>query len=163
MTAFALRPALEHDLVLAYEITKDAMRAYVEETWSEWNENEQLQKHQANFDPATHRIVLFKGAEAGLLVTEEEPEFLWLVKLYLFRAFRNQGLGSALLAQVVTEANAIEKSVRLRVLRANTAAQRFYTRHGFKVVGEEPERLFMVRTRGDAKPLVQADPLRQAL
>jgi ribosomal protein S18 acetylase RimI-like enzyme len=32
----------------------------------------------------------------------------------------------------------------------NTGAQRFYLRHGFKVVGEEPERLFMVRPLGEA-------------
>jgi ribosomal protein S18 acetylase RimI-like enzyme len=33
--------------------------------------------------------------------------------------------------------------VRLRVLKVNTAAQRFYVEHGFRVESETPERVFM--------------------
>jgi len=150
MTDFALRPATKDDLELTYEITRDAMRPYVEATWGEWNEEDQLLKHRANFEPSTTRLVLVGEKEVGLLSTEHEPQFLWLVKLYLLAAFRNQGLGSALLGIVVSEAEEVQKPVRLRVLRANMSAKRFYLRHGFAVVGEEPERYFMVRSRGEA-------------
>ena len=150
MPSFLKRPASNADLQLTFEITKDAMLGYVEQTWGAWNEEEQREKHQQNFVPDTHRVLLVNNAEAGLLVTELEPEYVWLVKLYLFEQFRNQGLGSAVLQQVIEEANALGKSVRLRVLRVNTAAQRLYARHGFQVVGEEPERIFMVRKHGDA-------------
>jgi ribosomal protein S18 acetylase RimI-like enzyme len=150
MTDFALRPATKDDLALTYEITRDAMRPYVEATWGEWNEEDQLLKHQANFEPSTTRLVLIGGKEAGLLSTEHEPQFLWLVNLYLLATFRNQRLGSALLGIVVSEAEEVQKPVRLRVLRANMSAKRFYLRHGFAVVGEEPERYFMVRSRGEA-------------
>jgi ribosomal protein S18 acetylase RimI-like enzyme len=148
MPAFLLRQATEDDLALGYEITRDAMRMYVEATWGPWKDEEQFAKHTANFDSATHRLVLSEGKEVGLVTTEIEPEFVWLVKLYLFSHARNQGLGSAVLARVIAEANALEKAVRLRVLRVNTPAQRLYVRHGFSVVGEEPDRLFMVRPRG---------------
>lgn len=125
------------------------MRVYVEAAFGPWKEEEQLAKHTANFDPETHRVVLAGGKVVGFVATEIEPEFVWLVKLYLFSHSRNQGLGSALLAQVISEANAMGKAVRLRVLRVNESAQRLYARHGFSVVGEEPDRLFMVRPRGE--------------
>ncbi|MFN7881843.1 MAG: GNAT family N-acetyltransferase [bacterium] len=150
MTGFSLRQAGKDDLALTYSITEDAMRPYVEATWGKWDEEDQLEKHRANYTPETCRIVVQDGRPVGLLAVEQEPEFLWLVKLYLLSAARNRGLGSSLLAQVVHEATAVAKPIRLRVLRANTAAQRFYLRHGFKVVGEEPERLFMVRPLGEA-------------
>jgi GNAT superfamily N-acetyltransferase len=150
MTDFALRPATKDDLELTYEITRDAMRPYVEATWGEWNEGDQLLKHQANFEPSTTRLVLVGGKESGLLSTEHEPQFLWLMKLYLLATFRNQGLGSALLGIVVSEAEEVQKPVRLRVLRANMSAKRFYLRHGFALVGEEPERYVMVRSRSEA-------------
>jgi ribosomal protein S18 acetylase RimI-like enzyme len=147
MTDFALRPATKGDLELTYEITRDAMRPYVVATWGEWNEEDQLLKHRANFEPSTIRLVLVGGKEAGLLSTEHEPQFLWLVKLYLLATFRNQGLGSALLGTVLSEAEELKKPVRLRVLRSNVSAIRFYLRHGFAFVGEEPDRYFMVRSR----------------
>ena len=121
------------------------MREYVTQTWGVWEEVEQREKHRQNFTPSTHRIVLVGDSEAGLLAVEEESTHLWLVKLYLFRQFRGFGLGSKLLQQVIQEADTLRKPVGLRVLRVNESAKRLYVRHGFKVVGEEPERLFMVR------------------
>ena len=150
MTGFSLRQATKDDLTLTYSITEDAMRPYVEATWGKWDRDDQIEKHRASYTPETCRIVVQDGRPVGLLAVEQEPEYLWLVKLYLLSAARNRGLGSSLLAQAVLEANAAAKPVRLRVLRVNTAAQRFYVRHGFKVVGEEPERLFMVRPFGEA-------------
>jgi ribosomal protein S18 acetylase RimI-like enzyme len=142
---FQLRSASEGDLELAYEITKDSMREYVVETWGVWNEDEQREKHRMNFTPATLRIIISSGVPIGLVAVEEEPSYLWLVKLYIQPTFQRSGIGTALLRQVISEAKEIGKPVRLRVLRVNIGAQRLYLRHGFKVVGEEPERFFMVR------------------
>ena len=150
MPPHSLRPATTGDLELCYEITKDAMRDHVVQTWGDWNEDEQRAKHRQNYTPATHRIVLCGEAPAGLLAVEDEPQHVWLVKLYLLQPFRGQGLGTRLLRQVIQEADDLRKPVRLRVLRVNHGAWRLYERHGFSVVGEEPERLFMVRDAGGA-------------
>jgi ribosomal protein S18 acetylase RimI-like enzyme len=72
-----------------------------------------------------------------------EPEYLWLVKLYLLSDYRGKGLGSALLTHVMQQARVQGKRVRLRVLRVNTGAMRLYERHGFEVVQETPERFLM--------------------
>jgi GNAT superfamily N-acetyltransferase len=150
LTPYTLRPAQLSDLEVTYEITRDAMRDNVIKTWGEWKDDEQREKHLQNYTPATHRIVLYEDAEVGLLAVEEEPSYLWLVKLYLRSPFRGAGLGTALLQQVIREAAELGKAIRLRVLRVNEGAQRLYLRHGFSVVGEEPERLFMVRRTSGA-------------
>jgi GNAT superfamily N-acetyltransferase len=145
-TPYTLCPAHESDLALTYEITRDAMRDYVIQTWGLWDEEEQRHKHQQNYTPTTHRIVLCGAKAAGLLAVEIEHSHLWLVKLYLRKPVRGRGLGTSLLRLVIEEADQLGKPVRLRVLKVNEGAQRLYRRHGFAVVGETPERLFMVRS-----------------
>jgi ribosomal protein S18 acetylase RimI-like enzyme len=143
MQSFQLRNATLDDLGLTYEITRDAMRGYVEQTWGRWDEDEQLQKHRDNYTPETHRLIEVGNAVAGFFVTEVLPTHVWLVKLYLLRAFRGQGIGVALLTRILQDAGELGKPVRLRVLRVNTRAQALYARHGFKVFDETPERVFM--------------------
>ncbi|TAK83319.1 MAG: GNAT family N-acetyltransferase [Aquabacterium sp.] len=137
------RAATPDDLALTYAITEDAMRGYVEQTWGKWDEEEQLQKHRANFTPETCRIILVEGEVAGLFVVENFPSHVWLVKLYLLAAYRGQGIGSTVLQTVQEDARVQGKPVTLRVLRVNNRAQALYARHGFKVTEETAERLHM--------------------
>jgi GNAT superfamily N-acetyltransferase len=150
LSTYSLRPANSGDLELTYEITRDAMREYVIQTWGAWNEDEQREKHLQNYTPSTYRIVLRDGEGIGLVAVEDETDHLWLVKIYLLKSRRRFGIGTSLLQQVINEAEQLHKPVRLRVLRVNQDAQRLYLRHGFAVVGEEPERLFMVRRASGA-------------
>jgi len=92
-----MRPAIPEDLALAYTITEDAMRGYVEETWGNWDEEEQLQKHRVNFTPETYRMLLVEEEAAGLVAVEEFPSHVWLVKLYLLKKYRSQGIWSQVL------------------------------------------------------------------
>jgi RimJ/RimL family protein N-acetyltransferase len=150
MQSVHLRPATEDDLALTFEITKDAMREYVVQTWGAWNEDEQLEKHQTNFIPSTHRIIVVGGSAAGLVAVEDLPTHIWLVKLYLLSTFRAQGIGSEVLRRVVVHAESVHKSVRLRVLRVNTRAQALYARNGFRLIDQTPERIFMERSASAA-------------
>lgn len=142
---FRLRAATHDDLNLTYEIARDAMCGYVEQTWGRWEESVQRHKHRESYTPDTHRLIEVGGVVAGLLATENMPSHLWLVKLYLLSVFRGQGIGSALLEQVLREADEIGKPVRLRVLLVNMRAQALYARYGFNVVERTPERIFMER------------------
>jgi GNAT superfamily N-acetyltransferase len=143
MSQFELRACSADDLLVTYEITKDAMSSYVQQTWGLWNDEDQLLKHRESYTPETHQLVLVSGKPAGLIAVEVESEYLWLVKLYLLSEHRRKGLGSRLLAHVMQLARAQGKPVRLRVLRVNTGAKRLYERHGFRVVHETPERFLL--------------------
>ena len=138
-----MRPATPDDLALAYAITEDAMRGYVEETWGTWDDEEQLQKHRANFTPETYRMILIEDEVAGLVAVEEFPSHVWLVKLYVLAKYRGQGIGSQVLQGIQQNASAHGKPVTLRVLRVNKRAQALYAKHGFKVTEENAERLHM--------------------
>ena len=138
-----MRPASQDDLALTYAITEDAMRGYVEETWGKWDEEEQLEKHRANFTPETYKIILVKDEVAGLVAVEEFPSHVWLVKLYLLAAHRGQGIGSQVLHGVQKSATDQGKPLTLRVLRVNKRAQELYAKHGFRVTEENAERLHL--------------------
>lgn len=143
MHPLSLRNATAADLALTYAITEEAMRPYVEATWGRWDADEQLAKHQRNFTPETHQLILCNGVEAGFVAMEDFPSYTWLVKLYLRRDSRNQGIGSRLLQGFIATAAAQGKPLRLQVLRVNTRAQALYFRHGFKIAHETAERLFL--------------------
>ena len=132
-----MRPATQNDLAIAYAITEDAMRGYVEETWGTWDDEEQLQKHRANFTPETYRMILVEDEVVGLVAAEEFPSHVWLVKLYLLAKHRGQGIGSQVLQDIQNRAMLQRKPVTLRVLKVNTRARALYAKHGFKGYGRE--------------------------
>jgi len=118
------------------------MRAYVEATWGIWDEAEHRSRIRDSFEPSTHRLVHVDGQLAGLLAVKVHAEHVQLVKLFLLPSFQGRGIGTRLVRQVMAQAAAQERPVRLRVLRVNPA-QRLYLRLGFVITDETPERLTM--------------------
>ena len=149
--ALELRRAVESDFETVFAITMETMRAYVEATWGVWDDAEHRSRIGATFDPSTHRLVHVDGQLAGLLAVEEHPEHVQLVKVFLLPRFQGLGFGARLVRQVLEQAAAQGRSVRLRVLRVNPA-QRLYLRLGFVITDETPERLYMEwRPRSDRR------------
>jgi GNAT superfamily N-acetyltransferase len=139
----SLQPAIPQDSRFVFEVMELTMRPYVEATWGPWDAEFQWKGHLATFAAETHRIILVDGSPAGVLLVADADLHLQLEKLFLLPQFHNQGLGSRVLQSVVVDAAAAAKPIRLRVLRVNVAAQRFYLRHGFSVTETTEERLFM--------------------
>jgi GNAT superfamily N-acetyltransferase len=140
--ALELRPAAESDFETVFAITMATMRAYVEATWGTWDEDEHRSRVRDSFEPSTHRLVHVDGQLAGLLASKEHAEHVQLVKVFLLPPFQGRGIGTRLVRQVLAQAAAQERPVRLRVLRVNPA-QRLYLRLGFVLIDETPERLTM--------------------
>ncbi|WP_225547054.1 GNAT family N-acetyltransferase [Chromobacterium violaceum] len=136
------RQAIPDDEPLAFDIFEAAMRHYVDLTWG-WHQDYQRRCHQEHFNPDHHQLAMSDGNPCGLICVETHPTHLQLVKLYLLPAFRNRGLGTLLLQSVIRQGRIENKPSRLRVLQVNQLAQAFYSRHGFKIIDESPERLYM--------------------
>ena len=136
------RPAAESDFETVFAITMATMRAYVEATWGIWDEAEHRSRIRDSFEPSTHRLVHVDGQLAGLLAAKEHAEHVQLVKVFLLPPFQGRGSGTRLVRQVMAQAAAQERPVRLRVLRVNPA-RRLYLRLGFVITDETPERLIM--------------------
>jgi GNAT superfamily N-acetyltransferase len=145
MLPHVLRTATPEDLELAFQITNEAMRDYVIAAWGVWNEHEQWERHRAGFTPGIHQIIMVSGMPVGLVATEVFVDRISLLKLYLRQSVRGQGLGSAVLTGLLAVADESHLPVQLQVLRVNSAAQRFYLRHGFRGVGETGEHFIFCR------------------
>ena len=140
--AIELRRVAESDFETVFSITMETMRAYVEATWGVWDDAEHRARIRASFAPSTHWLVHVDGQLAGLLAAEEHPEHVQLVKVFLLPPFQGRGIGTRLVQQVMAQAAAQGRPVRLRVLRVNPA-QRLYSRLGFVITDETPERFYM--------------------
>ena len=88
------------------------------------------------------QIIELDSQPVGLLRVDQAESHVQLEQLFVLPAFQRQGVGAAVLQQVLSRARNAGVPVRLRVLRVNPAA-RFYARHGFRVVSESRERFYM--------------------
>jgi ribosomal protein S18 acetylase RimI-like enzyme len=92
---------------------------------------------------ADHAILLCRGARAGTALVCRRPQEIRLMDLALLPAYRNLGLGTALIRMLQAEAATAHKSLNLQVARTNQA-RRLYERLGFVTTGETPSHLSMV-------------------
>jgi GNAT superfamily N-acetyltransferase len=143
MRNISLRAADEADWTFVAALTEECMRVYAEQTWGNW-----FPERQDQFNHATHQIVVVDGREIGCVSVVEHAGFTSLEKLYISKKYQNQGIDTALLAQVFEQARKQAGVLRLRVLRVNPA-RKFYVKHGFQVTDETRERLFMTRVFAD--------------
>jgi ribosomal protein S18 acetylase RimI-like enzyme len=79
----------------------------------------------------------------GVLLTGEE----WLDDLWVLHGNRGRGVGHRLLergeAEIVARGH---QTLRLRVVQSNTAAIKFYLRHGWRIAREFPHEKFSIIT-----------------
>lgn len=132
-----------HDLERALAIAEDAMRVHVERAWGAWEAGVQRERFAASFEASLHRFVVVDGEAVGLVAFDDHDDHRFLGKLYLRSPFRGCGLGGAVLAHLSEQAFLRGVPIRLRVLKVNVAAKRFYQRHGFAVVGDQPDHVLM--------------------
>lgn len=88
-------------------------------------------RFRAGYDPAWLRLIDDAGVFAGCVSLKPDGEALLLEHFYLRAEAQGRGLGAAVLALLLAEADAAGRAVRLGVLRDSPAA-RFYERQGFR-------------------------------
>ena len=98
--------------------------------------NAQRQQYDASYPEAESAIILLHGQPVGrMLVDRNEREFT-LIDIALSPEHRNAGIGTKLIRELLDEARAAGKSVRLHVAKSNPA-QRLYERLGFSRVADQ--------------------------
>lgn len=128
-----LRPATESDLEFLITLRRETMSEHFENSGQPVDETAQLERVLYRFDCA--RIITIRGEDIGLLKVARDVDPWELIQIQLLATSRRQGLGKALLNELLVEAKAARKSVVLGVLCANPA-RRLYERLGFRVVGQ---------------------------
>ena len=103
-----------------------AQHRYYQEQWPE-----------TNFD-----IVLFEGIPVGRLYLDRRVDEFRIVDIALLPEYRGRGIGSSLLKDVLNEAQAAAKVVRIHVEKNNPALG-LYRRLGFTQIGDAGVYLLM--------------------
>lgn len=132
---YILRKSTKEDFMLSYDIRKNALGKYVEETWG-WNEAWQLKYHENDFNTEILQIIEVGGNPAGTLESFEENGAIIVSGLYLAGEYQNRGIGESLMRKILGEANEKELPVKLQVLKVNGRAKKFYEMLNFKVYDE---------------------------
>lgn len=137
-----LRTATQSDMELLFSLLREALGPYVAQTFGAWNDAEERERFFLKTDPATHQVVEREGRAVGCLRVVRSDAEIRIQRVFLFPRFQNQGIGDRLVRQILSEAEAADLPVRLRVFKVNPA-RRFYERLGFVVAGETEHHTLM--------------------
>jgi ribosomal protein S18 acetylase RimI-like enzyme len=91
--------------------------------------------YAANYPGAAFLVILVDGVAAGRLYVDRRGDELRIVDIALLPEHRGSGIGGALLRELLEEAAATGKPVRIHVEHMNPAL-RLYERLGFRRIGE---------------------------
>ena len=144
---WVLRGAQPTDEEFLFALHRDAMGAYVDQTWG-WDEEWQRAHFAANYAPERQAVIVRGGTvlrDVGRISLTRHWRKIFLRDIELMGPERNRGVGTAIITAVVALARDSDRYVELRVLRCNPA-QRLYARLGFRVIDDDGARLRM-RTR----------------
>jgi ribosomal protein S18 acetylase RimI-like enzyme len=131
------RAAQDEDYDFLFELHRAVMREYVVETWGEWDEAWQQAYFRTHFSPSWLQIIQYQGTDIGVLLIQERAEEIYVASLEIHPDYQRQGIGSAVMRQMIAAARQRGKPVALKVLKANRDARGLYQRLGFGVTGED--------------------------
>ena len=90
----------------------------------------------SGYSSAHTRHIAVAGRRVGFVAVKPQADALLLDHLYLHPDSQGEGIGAIVLARVIAEARAQGLPLKVGALR-DSDANRFYLRHGFKLVGQE--------------------------
>lgn len=98
--------------------------------------NAQQRWYEMAYEGADHKLIVVDEQPAGRILVHRGDKANVLVDIALLAEYRNRGIGTQLLQQLIADAGRNGVSVRLQVLKTNPA-YRLYERLGFAKTGEE--------------------------
>lgn len=90
---------------------------------------------RVHYPEGESRIILTDGKTAGWIYVAALPDEVRIAEIMVMAGSRSRGVGSEAIRQIIAEAGASGKPVRLRVNVMNIRAGGFYERLGFQRVG----------------------------
>lgn len=141
----ALRPVVpaDRDLLLRiYASSRETEMALVPWTPAEKDAflREQFEfqdrHYRTAYEGAAFSIVTVRGEDAGRLIVHRGPQWIEVMDIALLGPWRNQGVGTQLIRDLMAEAARTAKSLRLWVEQFNRA-RHLYARLGFVHAGTE--------------------------
>jgi len=131
-SSVTLIPAHTSDLEALVAIRIEAMRESLERI-GRFDPVRARERFSAGFAPEYTRHIVVDGERVGFVVVKPGEDALLLDHLYVRPEEQGRGIGTSVIAQVFAEADALALPVRVGALR-DSASNRFYVRHGFRLV-----------------------------
>ena len=141
---YVLRTARQNDKRDIFDLYRRVMCPYIDEIWG-WDSAWQHRDFAACFAPDNIALAGYGEQLVGYCQVERRQHELFVRMLAVLPEHQRKGLGSRLL-ETVCKAQGGLRDTRLQVFKINVDAQRFYARLGFRLEGETPHSLIMVRT-----------------
>lgn len=143
-SSITLRPMLPDDLEFLYEVYASTRAEELAVTgWDDAQKeqflrmqfNAQHKYYQEQFPDAAFQVIEWQDRRVGRLYVHRRDKEIGVVDIALLPAHRKQGIGGLLLREILAEAAAVKKPVRIYVERFNPA-MRLYERLGFRQIGD---------------------------
>ena len=144
MSEPTLRPITESDLPFLLEVYVTARTEELAQVpWSETEKREFLTSqfqaqhyhYQKYYAAASFSIIEQNGHPIGRFYVDRWPNEIRIVDIALLPNYRNQGIGTHLLRQILAEGETANKTVSIHVEKYNPA-YRLYSRLGFQKISE---------------------------
>ena len=140
----SLRPARQDDEAFLFQVY--ASTRATEMAWLDWTPDQkaaflqmqstaQLKHYRLNYPRAQYQIIEQNGAAVGRLIVDRSKNPILLMDIALLPEYQGQGLGTALIQDLIAEAARKSWSLCLHVETFNPA-MRLYSRLGFVKSGE---------------------------
>ena len=137
----SLHPARDEDfefaIALYLESTKPLLIAL-----GRWDAERIRARFADDFKSERAQVIRADGRDIGWMQVSENGEGLHLDQLHLVEEFRNLGIGTRLIQELLERGRRSGKWVGLNVIRGNPAI-RLYQRLGFELIGEDDDKLQM--------------------
>jgi ribosomal protein S18 acetylase RimI-like enzyme len=139
-----LRPATDDDLEFLYRVyagTRADEMAIVpwtdeeKESFLRQQFNAQRTHYLANYAGARYEVILVDDQPAGRLYLHWREDELRIMDIALLSEYRGRGIGGRLMQDLLDEAAAAGKRVRIHV-ECNNPARRLYDRLGFRQIDD---------------------------
>jgi ribosomal protein S18 acetylase RimI-like enzyme len=138
-----LRPATKDDKLFIESLYFEAHRWIIEKLFGWRGDEFEREKFSQLYNAPNTAIVTVDGRRAGWLTVRRQPDAIHLDQIYLSAAWRNHGIGSSLIRQLMGEARAAKVPLTLSTATINPASQ-LYERLGFRVVSEGEYKFYYV-------------------
>lgn len=143
MGDWELRPATAADVETVAELRAVTLRPDLERL-GRYDEQRVRQRLRNGFHPEHTWVIETAGTFAGSVALRPAEDAHWLEHFYLVPHLHGNGIGTAVLRDLLERCDRDGIRVRLQMLQGSSA-RRLYERHGFTVETEDPLDVFMVR------------------
>ncbi|MDJ0910444.1 MAG: GNAT family N-acetyltransferase [Woeseiaceae bacterium] len=132
---YLLRDVEDGDIEWLCGLNDESYRDVIIRQFGNWDEDFQRQWFNKKWDrnrPA--KIVLVGSKPIGVIVLEQKDDHDWLDEILIKADYSGRGIGTSLIQDLIADARARNRRLRLRVLTENHDAKRLYERFGFEVL-----------------------------